>query len=215
MGTRETALGSMPIDEMVALLARGGGGELGRLREHYPEYAPLLEDDGILLGESQSPAFDRESRRVQMLLELAIASTATAGRLCRGAVPHLRKRLQGANRLRLLGEGVTLLSSAAIMAEIGRVVSWVSTFGLATLALLGSVMALMVQHRVAGLRPGGDNVFAVHGTLVKCQFQADRLGEELAVLHAAVVPDDLTQVKELLGQANALAEEVHLAVHAY
>jgi hypothetical protein len=64
------------------------------------------------------------------------------------------------------------------------------------------------------LRPDGDNLFAVHGTLVKCQFLAERLGEELAVLHPAVM-EDLAQVNTLLTRANALAQEVHFAVHGY
>lgn len=186
------------VNELVALLARGGENELSILRTTYPHLGGLL-DGGLILGES-TPG------ELAAYKDIATVALHKAVSLSSERIPLLRTHLRNTSQIDLGGQLIGTLGSGSALGALLLSLGEKDVASIcAGLALIGSVVALWAKYRLRDISGNEGGLTKAYLALRESYWQAQELLARLE--HPLLAP---TTSASLIEQANTLARSLNL-----
>lgn len=181
-----------PIDEVVGFLHQFAPRALTQLQREHPAERDLLEP-GQLAGIGAEDADLRIQVAMVGLTEVLNVSAAT--------LPNVRKQIRQAQSWLFIGQLLSMIGGASILATLALDAAKVATYSAGILALLGSAATLYGQHLDGTLHPTTGKLVDIYRELADHRVEAAQIHMAMS---AAATANRPTAALELVPRANDL-----------
>lgn len=180
------------VDEVVGFLHHFAPRALSTLQAAHPADSSLLEP-GQLAGprEQDTP----------LRVEVALIGLDEAIKVCATTLPMLRARLARSQFWLFIGQLLSMIGGASILATLALDAGKVATYTAGVLALLGSAATLFGQHLDGTLHPTNGKLVDIYRELADHSVEA---AQTRSVISVAIAADCASDALESVPRANDL-----------
>ncbi len=192
------------INEVIGFLEQSDPAALEALRKEHPEYESILQQ-GITLGNENHLFADPNEASVRSFASKRGLETAL--KKCDELLPVLKLKLKRLGNIQLGSQMVIGISGASLLSQLVNTVPSITIIS-GLLAIIGSTLTLIVQHRSGTLLNNSQSIFSFYDKLVDNKFEAEQQLMEIDLALSAYKNNSPERLVAVVNKSNQICLEI-------